>query len=162
MVEDGIAAMVRMAYQIPEDSRIDVELKENGSFRATEVRSDLSIGKRAVGYLRRAGGIVFSEEPDLTFEQAKVFEDVMQGFAEKLLDAEAGSLQKFPLIKDGDYPNLFYNLDFRPNNIAGNVKEGMLPVWHSLENLLELYGYRAIKLKRGEPGAVWEIWAQVR
>ena len=53
MSEAAIENMVRFTWGIPTDSRLDVELQEDGAYRATEVRPDLSTGRQFKAAERR-------------------------------------------------------------------------------------------------------------
>jgi hypothetical protein len=158
MNAQAVISALNAVWHFDSESRVDLEWTGEHTFRATEIRPDLSIGKRVVGYLSRSGGIISSQEPELSFEQAKVFQAVLRGFSERLLAGKTSGSSAFLLMKDGEYPELFHPLDFRPNNIAGNARDGMLPVWHAIEDLVQMHGYRVFKMQRS--GAPWELWAQ--
>jgi len=88
MNDDQIVEALRSFWQFHPDARIDVERKGEHLFRVTEVKPDLSIGKRVVAYRHEIGGVVSCLEPDLTFEQARVYDLVLSGFAKRRLREE--------------------------------------------------------------------------
>lgn len=151
---------LRAAHGLEPGSRVDLEQTDENTFRAIEIKSDLSTGKRLIGYVKGDGGITSWEEPDLTIEHARLFSRIWQDFSQRVDAAEQEGLDEFLLMHHEADPGLFRQTDFRPANIAGNVKDGMLPVWSSLESALQLRGYEPVKYRRGSD--LWELWARRR
>ena len=152
-------------YEIPADSRLDIEEREDGAFRVTEVRPDLSVGKRFTGFIHQvignpgASALSHSQDPDLSLAQLAVYEPVLRDFQSALLQARQGNRSEFLLVKDGQYPNLFMPPSTADASIHGTTRHEMLPVLHALEDWLRLEGYKIVKRRsNAEP---WEIWATV-
>lgn len=157
MDAETIVSRLNAVWHFEVGSRVDFEQTGEFTFRATEVRPDLTVGRRIVGYLSDLGGPVSVQEPDLSIEQAKVYESVLRGVSGRIHEGEASNASEFLLIRDGEYPELFHPLDFIPANIPGNAREGMLPVWHAIEDMVQQSGYKVVKMRQS--GAPWEIWA---
>jgi hypothetical protein len=158
MDQEQIVALLRRTWKFQPDSRIDFKWLRNQAFRITEVAPDLTVRQRLIGYPGRHAGIVSTHEPDLTFDQARVYDAALTTIAERIQDAEGEGQESFLLIRDGEFPDIFHSLDLVPDNIAGNVKEGMLSVWHSIENIVSLSGYQTVKEQvAGQPSEIW-VW----
>ncbi len=162
---DQLEDFLRNHYNIPDANHLDMDVAEDGAWRATEVLSDLSTGRRLFGRVRVGGpltvtpeGIMIScnEEPDLTLAQLPLFDTIRKDWAEKMRIAEEEARTSFFLMRDGDYPKLFPSLQARPMNIAGNVNEEMMEVWHALNDMLRQNGYNV--LRRDVEGKLSEIW----
>ena len=162
---DQLEDFLRNHYNIPDDNHLDMEVTEDGAWRATEVQPDLSTGRRFFGRVRIGGpltllldGITIScnEEPDLTLAQLPLFDTIRKDWAEKMRIAEDEGLASFFLMREGDYPELFPSLQARPMNIAGNVNEEMMEVWHALDDMLRQNGYNVFR--RDVEGKLCEIW----
>ncbi len=152
-------------YEIPDDSRLDIEERDDGAFRVTEVRPDMSVGKRFTGFIHQvvgkpgASALSHSQDPDLSLAQLAVYEPILRDFQSALLQARQGDQSRFRLVKDGQYPDLFMPLSTADANIHGNARPEMLPVLHALEDWLKLEGYKIVKSRSGADP--WEIWATV-
>lgn len=162
---DDLEDFLRNHYSIPDDNHLDLEVAEDGAWRATEVLPDLSTSRRLFGRVRLGDPLTLSpdgitiscnEEPDLTLTQLPLFDTIRKDWAEKMRVAEEAGLPKFFLMRDGDYPELFPSLQARPMNIAGNVNEEMMEVWHALTDMLRQNGYNVSR--RDAEGKLCEIW----
>ena len=162
---DQLEDFLRNHYNIPDDNYLDMELAEDGAWRATEVQPDLSTGRRFFGRVRIDGPLTLSpdgitiscnEEPDLTLAQLPLFDTIRKEWAEKMRIAEHEGRASFFLMRDGDYPELFPSLQARPMNVAGNVNEEMMEVWHALDDMLRQNGYNVFR--RDVEGKPCEIW----
>jgi putative PIN family toxin of toxin-antitoxin system len=155
---DAISSWLRMIYNLEEGSRIDVTVISEGKFQAVLVNADDSVDKTIEGSFKRSGGrfmLAPLEQPDLSLEQLKVYDAIIRDFTDKLRVGEENDLSRIQLVQEGDYPELFNELGDR-QNIAGSVKAEMLSVWHSLDHMLRMRGYRAIKRlpQEGRPAAL--------
>ncbi|MEP6755512.1 MAG: hypothetical protein ABJA67_08435 [Chthonomonadales bacterium] len=137
---EEIRSCILRLFPSGEESHIDIVINESGSFTAIEVLSDRTINRSFTGYFRPAGRIVVTLDPVLSLDQMRVFHDVVNGFLPRIGDAEDLQSNKFLVLIDGEYPQLFNDLDSFPN-IHGNAREEMLPVLHAIEDLLKLNGY---------------------
>jgi hypothetical protein len=84
---DQIAAWLRMFYNYAAASRIDVTLTGEGTFQATLVNADGTVEKTIDGSFKRSGGRLMLaplEQPDLSLEQWKVYDEILRDFTDKL------------------------------------------------------------------------------
>ncbi len=162
---DQLEDFLRDECSIPEANDLNMEVAENGAWRATEVLPDLSTGRRFFGRVRLGGPLALSpgaisiswnEEPDLTLAQLRLYDTIRTDWSEKMRVAEDEGLPEFLLMRDGDYPELFPSLQTAPGNIAGNVNKGMMEVWHALDDMLRQNGYNVFR--RDVEGKLCEIW----
>lgn len=159
MTNDQIARLLRLTQQVPKENRLDVEQTGHETYRVTEVTPELEVVRRFAGYIHaQTGGLIVSVEPDLSLTQLSVYEPILLSWLKKIESAEQAERAEFLIAKDGEYPELFLPLDTAPQNLAGNVREDVFPVWLSLHDALEQKGYRPYKSRiQGKP---WEIWVQ--
>ena len=113
MNPEQIVKALGVFWQFEPGSRTDLEQTGVRTFRAMEVRPVQATGKHIVGHQHRNGGIVSWKEPDPTFEQARVFHRIIQGFTEWIRAGEATNEQRCVLVKDGENSELLHGLDFR-------------------------------------------------
>ena len=143
---DQISEHLRQLYSLPVDTRIDISLVAEEWFDAVAVHADAVLAT-FTGVYRQSGATLLiapMREPELSLPQLALYDSLMRDFARKLLKGEEKGLKQIILAQEGDLLELFDELGDRPN-IAGSVKEGLLPVWHMLDHYLKARGYRAIK-----------------
>jgi len=162
---DVLEVSLRQSGSIPDNHRMDLEVADDGAWRATEVLPDLTTARRFFGKVNIRGplapspsaySISYNEEPDLSLAQLPLYETIRQDWSGKMRVAEAEGRAKFFLMRDGDYPELFPSLRARPMNIAGNVNEEMKEVWHALDDMLRQNGYNVSR--HDTEGKLSEIW----
>jgi hypothetical protein len=165
-MQPDVEPVLRVVWPFGSDSRIDVQWLSDRAFQATEVRRDGAVGMRVIGNaaLSPLGALSVrcEQEFDLDFRQARVFQRVWKSFEREINAAEDDSRQEFRLMTDGEHPELFEPLTTAPMNIPGNVKEGMLPAWAAVEQMVRLRGYQIVKMQRGFFGDAptpFELWA---
>jgi hypothetical protein len=167
--EAEIEFMMRKSWDIPPESRLDVVLTSNGAFRATEVKPDLSVGKRINGTICIGGEIAANghtissdEEPDLRLPQLALYEAIRADWSKRMLESEAKAdgRTKFFLMREGDYPALFPSLKTHPSNVNANVNEGMKEVYQALDSVLFNHGY--LVNRSDMDGIATELWAHPR
>lgn len=155
-----VVALLRQVGEVSSESRVDIEWTNPTSFRATEVGTDFGVIQRLAGFIADNGGIIYTEEPDLSFEQLRVYDLALKLIEDRVFAAEENETTSFLIAANGELPDLLHDLDHVSDNIHGCVRDGLLPVWHSIENYLQLRGYRVLKYRKG--GGPWEIRAEAR
>lgn len=143
MLAERVESTIRVMDVVAKDSRIDVEPLNLMGFRAVEVRPDLSVGKRFIGYMSPEipGAVMISEEAEMNLDQARIYDYISKNVIEKVKNSEAEGLDDFGVMNFGDYPEVF-DLSLTRPNIPGNALDGKMAVWHAIENLLESFGYQ--------------------
>jgi len=146
-IPNEIAGYLRLFYNLPVDCRIDITLTGEGMFQAMLVNAEGSIAKAVDGSFKKSGDrfiLAPLEQPELNLEQLKVYDAILRDFTDKLRAGAENGHARILLAQEGDHLELFDVLGDHPN-IAGSVKAEMIAVWHSLDNMLRMHGYRAIK-----------------
>jgi hypothetical protein len=166
MDDKALVAFLTPEWGFQPGNRHDVEWIGARNFRITEVRPDLTVVQTVSGYVPERGimgrvGVVSMRNPVLTLEQARVYDQAVRRFDERLNAAELDGKQEALLWGEGEGGELFHPLhaDFpRAPNLYSSAVEGMLPVLHALDDYAKLREKQIVPMKRGDEP--WEVWAR--